>query len=104
MGENIILCPFWRQWRAHFGSQFCDNLVQGIPQCVASKFYPDDPHYFENIEDYYNIKICGHFVWTDFYREGLVKRKCLFGGEKCFHSDDPGFGACVGCSRFETSH
>ena len=105
MGDCVIRCPFWRPSRAHFGVEVCDNLVDGVPQCVASHFYPDDPYSYENIEDYYNVKICPHFVWSDFYsieEHTRVKHECFFSG-MCVHPSVRGFGACLGCSRFSNA-
>lgn len=97
---SVVLCPFWREWRAHFGVRVCDNLVGGVPQCVVSDFYPDDPFN----PKYDNMKICRHFVFSDvlIVREedgSMVGCNCLFGGGKCIHQDVMKFCACVGCSR-----
>jgi hypothetical protein len=100
LSDCVIRCPFWRPTRAHFGVEVCDNLVDGVPHCVASHFYPDDPFSYDDIEDYYKIKICPHFVWTDFYSvDTKVKSECFFGGI-CVHPAVRGFSACKSCSRF----
>jgi hypothetical protein len=101
----VFRCPFWRPSRATFGVQVCDNLVEGVPHCVVSNFYPDDPSSYDNIEDYLEVTFCSHFVWDDFYsfsEKIKVKNKCFFGG-MCIHPAVGGFGACEGCSRFQSS-
>jgi len=105
LGDGVFRCPFWRPSRAHFGVQVCDNLVEGVPQCVVSHFYPDDPFLYDDIEDYYKVEICRHFVWSDFYSVSdntMVKYECFFGG-MCVHPAVWGFNACEGCSRFQSS-
>lgn len=104
-GSSVILCPFWRIQRSHFAVEFCDNLRDGVPSCVADGFYPDiDPHSFKNIREYHDlfdsIKICSHFVRSDVWCLPIVKRGCLFGGDVCIHFEDKSFKSCVGCSRF----
>ena len=103
MSNCVVRCPFWRPSRAHFGVEVCDNLIDGVPQCIVSHFYPDDPFEYDNIEDYYSVEICKHFVWSDYYsvdEKTRTKHECFFGGT-CIHQDAGGFSACFGCSRFK---
>jgi len=50
MSDNVVLCPFWRESRSHFGVRVCDNLVGGVPACVVANFYPD-LSYEEEVEE-----------------------------------------------------
>ncbi len=109
MGCNIVLCPFWREWRAHFGVRVCDNLVEGVPSCVVDRFYPDsEVSGYDSIEDWLNchpnnVVICPHLVRSDIWDNSVVKRGCFFGVGICIHNNVIGFGACDSCSRFAKS-
>jgi len=102
-----VACPFYKLTRK-FTVPFCDNLVSGVPSCVVDEFYPDlDPYSFKSIDEYDEymdgIKICSHFVRSDFYEElrRLTKSACYFGG-LCVHPTVKGFCACsVDCPRFK---
>lgn len=93
--SGVVLCPFWRVWRASFGVRVCDNLVGGVPACVVAEFYPDTAAM--NYPD--DVVVCRHFVRTDALYHVPLKRDCYFGGV-CIHPDAVGFDACFGsCVR-----
>lgn len=105
MSDSVlaVLCPFWHDWRVHFGVRVCDNLVGGVPACVVAGFYPDVRSELEHWlagKRVVGVGVCRHFCRSDVWYVVLVKQGCFFGGIGCVHRDVVGFGSCVGCSRF----
>jgi hypothetical protein len=71
--SDVVRCPLYRG-KGDFTVEFCDNLVGGVPACVADEFYvtPND-------QDPEEVK-----AWL--YGPSEVERARMdFGREKCKH-------------------
>jgi hypothetical protein len=66
MGSDKVSCPFWHDWRRHFGVRYCDNLVDGVPVCVREGYYRVfDPSIGDSVEHWDLVEHRRVYVWGE---------------------------------------
>lgn len=101
MVDRSILCPFFKFACGECRTEFCVNLVGGVPLCIVADLYPDKATAgsVETQED--DPKLCIHLGWGSRFEALTIVKECLFGHYSCIYvnavDDVPDANSCVAC-------